>query len=95
MSQILETHKKEIESQVASHSENPTLYTRSSRCRETCWRLRSCPTRGQGGRSGGGTRPRDNHTSMLETTVSILVSSCINLLGFSVGLLSTVLGFSI
>jgi hypothetical protein len=58
MSQTLETHKKGIESQVTSHSENPTLHTGGSRCRETCWRFRGRSTRGQGGR----TRPWANHT---------------------------------
>jgi hypothetical protein len=43
---------------------------RSRHTRKTCWRLHGHPTRGCEGHSGGGTRPRANHTSMVETIVS-------------------------
>lgn len=42
---------------------------------KTCWRLHGCPTRGRGSRLGGGTRPRANHTAMVETIVSTLDAS--------------------
>jgi hypothetical protein len=46
---------------------------RSRHTRETCWRLNGRPpNRGRGGRSGGGTRPRANHTSTVETDVPTL-----------------------
>lgn len=62
MNKTLETHKKGIESQVTSHSENLTLYAWVSRCWETWSTFHGRPTRGR----GGGTRPWANHTSMVE-----------------------------
>jgi hypothetical protein len=41
---MFQTHKMGIESQVTSHSENPTLHTRESRCQDTCWRFNGRPT---------------------------------------------------
>jgi transposase InsO family protein len=75
MSQILETHKMGIESQVTSHSENPTLHTRGSRCQETCWRFRGRLARGRGGHIGGRSRPRANHTSLIEKNFSTSTSA--------------------
>jgi hypothetical protein len=63
-------HKKGALSQGHSHSENPTLHTWGSRCQQTCWRFRGRPTRSQGVHSGGGLRPRANHTSMVEKNFS-------------------------
>jgi len=39
---------------------------------ETCWKLQGCPTRGRGGCTGGGFRPRAHHTSTVETTTPTL-----------------------
>jgi hypothetical protein len=52
------------------HDTTMTHCNRSWHIRGTCWRLHGHPTRGRGGRSGGGTRPRANHTSMVDTIVS-------------------------
>jgi hypothetical protein len=40
--------------------------------RETCWRLHGCPTRGCGGCTGGGARPRAHHTSTVEMAIPTL-----------------------
>jgi hypothetical protein len=46
---------------------------RSRHTRETCWRLNGRPpNRGRGGHTGGGIRPRANHTSTVETDVLTL-----------------------
>ena len=51
-------------------------YNRSQHTRETCWRLNGRPlNQGRGGRTGGGTRPRANHTSTIETDVPTLSPS--------------------
>jgi hypothetical protein len=42
---------------------------RSRHTRETCWRLHGRPTRGRGGHTSGGTGPRANYTSAVETDV--------------------------
>jgi len=48
---------------------------RSRHTRETCWKLQGRPTRGRGGRTGGGFRPRAHHTSTVETTTPTLDTS--------------------
>jgi len=48
---------------------------RSRHTRETCWKLQGHPTRGRGGRTGGGFRPRAHHTSTVETTTPTLDTS--------------------
>jgi hypothetical protein len=42
---------------------------RSPHTGETCTRLQGRPTQGRGGHTGGGSKPRVNHTSTLEMVV--------------------------
>jgi hypothetical protein len=47
-------------------------YNRSRHTRETCWRLHGSPTRGRGGRTGGGTKPQAHHTSTVKMATPAL-----------------------
>jgi hypothetical protein len=48
---------------------------RSRHTRETCWKLHGRLTRGRGGRTCGGFRPRAHHTSTVKTTAPTLETS--------------------